>query len=73
MDSNDSCAAERLHRLLHCNEPSLDARENKFSRIAGVESRATAEIDLRDSGVKSVVDENGNESAPISEDRVRLK
>ena len=41
----------------------INARENKFSSIALVESQATAEIFLCDSGATSVIDDNGNENS----------
>ena len=40
----------------------VNARENKFSSTAVVESQASADIFLGGSGVASVIDENGNEN-----------
>ena len=39
----------------------IDLRRNQFSAIAMVHSKTHVTIDLKGSGVKSVVDENGKE------------
>ena len=41
----------------------LKALGNQFSEIAVVDSKTEAHIDISESGVTSVVDENGNERA----------